>query len=288
MVKQAELNERIEKCGKILSGDPNSQIFAALADALRKSGSLDRAFGVCREGLKIHPEYGAAHVVMAKINLDRGMYDWAETEALRAEQLSGSSRAIELLLAEISIYQGDFRAASKLLKKLQGGDPTNEHIANLLAIARKIPQEQQDILPDVVLGATSEMPVTPAEPSSEFRRAVDFVPVVLQGNLLDGVLGVIFADSEGLVTQSNCAEEIDAAALAANMRQLEDQMEADLARSSMGKVTKVLIEAQEVTIYAANAEGGSYVVIADSTTPLGTLRVTLDNCLDKPQVERTG
>ena len=92
MINAVEIDERIGKCQKILDVDPNSQIFAALAEAYRKKGELEKAFRVCQNGLRIHPSYGSAHVVMAKINLDRGLYDWAEIEANKAAETSEVDR----------------------------------------------------------------------------------------------------------------------------------------------------------------------------------------------------
>ena len=103
MASLLELDDRISKCEKILDSDPNSQIFAALADAYRKKGDLEKSFRTCQNGLRIHPSYGSAHVIMAKVNLDRGLYDWAEIEAEKAVEIDGRTRSIELLLAEIYI-----------------------------------------------------------------------------------------------------------------------------------------------------------------------------------------
>src|SRR5512138_3451538 len=103
--KASDLTDRISKCERILQSDPNSQIFAALAEAYRKQGNLEKAFHVCQNGLRVHPSYGSAHVVMAKINMDRGLYDWAETEINKAIEIEGTSRAVELLLAEVHIYR---------------------------------------------------------------------------------------------------------------------------------------------------------------------------------------
>ena len=64
MVDLVEIEDRISKCNKLLDANPNSQIFAALAEAYRKKGELDQAFRVCQSGLRIHPNYGSAHMVM--------------------------------------------------------------------------------------------------------------------------------------------------------------------------------------------------------------------------------
>jgi predicted regulator of Ras-like GTPase activity (Roadblock/LC7/MglB family)/predicted Zn-dependent protease len=99
----AQVEERISKCEEILSQNPESLVFAALADAYRKKGDLSRAFHTCSQGLKLHPTYGPGHLVMARINLERGMYTEAEKELASAEQSDGRTRATELLLAQILI-----------------------------------------------------------------------------------------------------------------------------------------------------------------------------------------
>ena len=139
MTAIVEIDDRIDKCQRLLETDPNSQIFAALAEAYRKKGELDKAFRVCQSGLKVHPSYASAHVVMAKINLDRGLYDWAEAEIRKAMEIEGPTRATDLLLAEVQIYRGEFDAASRLLRRLHQADPGNEHIKKLLDIAKKLP-----------------------------------------------------------------------------------------------------------------------------------------------------
>ena len=142
MTVAVEIEDRIIKCRKILESDPNSQIFAALAEAYRKKGELDKAFRICQGGLRIHPSYGSAHVIMAKINLDRGLYDWAEAEVNKAAEIDGRSRAIDLLLAEIYLFKGDYKSSVKLLNRLLQVDPENLQIKKLLDIALKIPEEQ--------------------------------------------------------------------------------------------------------------------------------------------------
>ena len=53
MATTSELDDRIEKCQRLLDADPNSQIFAALAEAYRKKGELDLAFRICKNGFKL-------------------------------------------------------------------------------------------------------------------------------------------------------------------------------------------------------------------------------------------
>jgi len=131
MISQAALNDRIDKCEKILGENPNSQIFAALADAHRKKGRLDKALRICRQGLKFHPEYGAGHMIMARIDFDRKMYEEAEVELERSIELDGRTRSTDLLQVEIFIKQKKLIEAGIIVDELSRTDPNNQYYHSL-------------------------------------------------------------------------------------------------------------------------------------------------------------
>jgi tetratricopeptide (TPR) repeat protein len=131
MQKSAQLEDRIFKCDQILSRNPDSLVFAALSDAYCKKGELAKAFHVCSRGLKLHPHYGPGHLVMARINVERGMYSEAERELVQAAESDGRTRGTELLLAQILIRKGQTREAGKILEKLKITDPENPVVAEL-------------------------------------------------------------------------------------------------------------------------------------------------------------
>jgi tetratricopeptide (TPR) repeat protein len=90
----------IEKYERSLQKDPNSKVFAALADALREVGKLVRAEEVARHGLKIHPEYVGGYVALGRTLFQAKRFDEAvpvlqkavsvSPENLLAYQLLGS------------------------------------------------------------------------------------------------------------------------------------------------------------------------------------------------------
>jgi hypothetical protein len=47
--------------------DPTSKVFAPLAEAYRKSGLLQEALKIAREGLLVHPHYMAGKVSLALV-----------------------------------------------------------------------------------------------------------------------------------------------------------------------------------------------------------------------------
>ncbi len=100
-MNREKIQERIEKCHEIMGANPDSQIFAALAEAYRKLGDLTAALNVCNEGLRSHANYGSAHLVLAKVARDQSRFKDAEESAFKAIELDGRTRSAEILLSDI-------------------------------------------------------------------------------------------------------------------------------------------------------------------------------------------
>lgn len=282
MTRTIELDDRIVKCQRILEEDPNSQIFAALAEAYRKKGEFDKAFTICRNGLKVHTKYGSAHLVMAKINLDRGLYDWAEIELKKAAEIDGNTRPIEILFSEIFIYKGEFQKAINKLKNLHTADPTNEQVKKLLEIAKKIPEEQTVILQskknkpyskvsdeDIKVVPKIESPSEPASPKEIIESAV----------AIPGIDGSLFITFEGLIVDSEWSLKMNSEICAAQLVAIGNLLNIELKPKSFGEVKTILIETEGTTFYQVYMEDGIYVFVAKSTSNLGSIRMRIENLL---------
>ncbi|MFH1686596.1 MAG: hypothetical protein ABIE70_03635 [bacterium] len=284
MTSPAEFQERIDKCQKILDADPNSQIFAALAEAYRRKGDLDKAFRICQSGLRIHPSYGSAHVVMAKINLDRRMYDWAEIEAKRAAELDGWTRSTELLLAEIYIYKSQFAEAIKLLKRLHQSDPGNAQIAKLLEIARQLPQQQEPAtqVDDGRLPADSEptLVMTTGETGQpEAEASLTPEQILQRGIAIPGVDGALLVNYDGMVGASEWALEGDVELYGATMAHVNDKLTREVAAMNWGAVDRVLMETEGYTYYLIRQQQHMLVFVVGDASNLGSLRMRLESLL---------
>ena len=284
MATLPELDVRISKCEKILDSDPNSQIFAALADAYRKKGDLEKSFRICQNGLRIHPSYGSAHVIMAKINLDRGLYDWAEIEADKAVDIDGQTRSIELLLAEIYIYKGEFNAAIKLLKKLHEADPDHAQIKKLLEIARKLPEEQAALSGGSVIDDDPEQSdggVTADIAVEQEPDRISAKELIERSVAIPGIDGALFLNFEGLVVESEWSLEMDRSTCAATLGDIGNAVNQQLLKNSFGDLRTVLIETEEPIFYLVRVTDGVFLFAAKSSANLGTLRMRIENLLVK-------
>jgi tetratricopeptide (TPR) repeat protein len=166
MINVAELDERIDRCLAILADNPHSQVFAALAEAYRRRGDFGRAFSVCKSGLKHHPDYGPAYVVLAKLYLHQRMLADALGALARAVELEGPTRVTDVLEAEIHLAIGDIKAVQIVVERLRITDPNNAalpEIVEQLQLLRSTPAAPSD-------SVAMEQPLEPEAPISQSIR----------------------------------------------------------------------------------------------------------------------
>lgn len=81
--------------------NPDSIVFASIADYFLRYGLIDSALKICKEGLMRHPKLTIGHVVMAKIHLARGNFEEAEEELRTTLQITPKSQQAQDLMARI-------------------------------------------------------------------------------------------------------------------------------------------------------------------------------------------
>ncbi len=116
----------IEKYQKILSQDPQSKLFAPLADALRESGDLPQAERVALEGLRRHPEYVGGVVILGRILIDKKEFTQALPHLEKALQLSSENILAYQLMAEVQLQLKKPAQALKAHKMVLFFNPLNE------------------------------------------------------------------------------------------------------------------------------------------------------------------
>ena len=87
-------NPRIDDLRKRLEKEPQSRLFAQLAEELRKDGDLSGAIRVARDGLEKHPAY-----VSARMTLGRALQDSGEIAGARSEFEAVLANAPDNILA---------------------------------------------------------------------------------------------------------------------------------------------------------------------------------------------
>ena len=155
------LTPEIERCKAKLQREPQSLVFAQLADAYRKSGMLDEAIRVCREGLKHHPNYASAYMVLGRTYLAKGELPEAREAFQQTLHLSPDNVLAYRFLGQIAEAQGEIEEAAHAYRTALTLNPFDQETrAALGGLEAKIPAPEQPTL--------LESPASASEaPSSE-------------------------------------------------------------------------------------------------------------------------
>jgi predicted regulator of Ras-like GTPase activity (Roadblock/LC7/MglB family) len=289
-MNRTQIQDRIAKCRQILDANPGSQIFAALAEAYRKVGDLKSALDVCNDGLKLHPEYGSAYLVLAKIARDQKRFSEAEQAATRAIQLEGRTRSAELLLSDVYLQTGQFTKAESILARLAEADPLNESVRRLRALAKKAGQAASvtrsgsvAVLPELAEtyvdhdedGVEPEplaprAPARPAAPEASWEAilsALERYPH-LQGKMTVGYDGMLLESDHGVRTEAE--------AVAAMAADLFGSVRGEWPLDRFGALNQVLVETDHSSWWIWPFPKFLLVLWCDPQINMGPLRMRLN------------
>ena len=98
--------------------NPRSRIFAPLADLYRRVGRLDEALRLLEDGLKIHPEYVSALVILGRTQLDAGDRDLARTTLQKVMALDSENLVVLKLLASDAQEREAWQVARQLYERV--------------------------------------------------------------------------------------------------------------------------------------------------------------------------
>lgn len=132
MQPDPDLQARIRRFEEQYAGNPDSLVFARLADLHRKAGDPERALEVLREGLRHHPDYASGHLVRGRCLRALGDREEAREAFRRVLELDGRNLVAHRSLAELARERGDRPQARRYLQELLEVDPGNESARELL------------------------------------------------------------------------------------------------------------------------------------------------------------
>ncbi len=118
---------------KEYQANPRSRIFAPLAEAYRKSGLVDEAIEICREGLEYFPNFVSGIVALARCYYDKGQYTASIKELEKVVSEAPDNFLAQKLLAESYSLVGDVQNALKAYKMILFLNPKDEEIKKIVA-----------------------------------------------------------------------------------------------------------------------------------------------------------
>lgn len=123
----------IEKYQVILQKDPNSQVFAPLAEAYREMNMLKEAEQTARLGVKRHPNLASGFVIYARILKDLGRLEESLKQVQKAVELSPENILAHTLQAEIYLQNKRPKEALKAFKRVLFLNPQSERARKAVA-----------------------------------------------------------------------------------------------------------------------------------------------------------
>lgn len=142
--------EEIHRFEEQFKRQPESLVFARLADAYRKAGDPHRALEVLEEGIRRHADYLSAHIVRARTYLDLSRVEDAKSTFERVLEIDAQNLVAIQGLAEIARAADDGAAEMAWLERLVLADPQDPVPAVRLEELRQlvVHEEEAEAGPD--------------------------------------------------------------------------------------------------------------------------------------------
>jgi len=111
---------------------PDSLVFARLADAHRRAGQPERALAILEEGLIRHPDYPSGHIVRARALRDMGRMDETLESFRQVLELDGANLVAIRELARLADERGDRDESRHWYERLGQIDPADLEVRQRL------------------------------------------------------------------------------------------------------------------------------------------------------------
>lgn len=185
----------VEKYQLILGKNPNSQVFAPLAEAYREMGMLQEAQKVVTEGVQRHPQFVSGLVTYAKVMRDLKHFDKALGALKKASLLAPENILAHHLLAEIHLSQKNPKEALKSFKMVMFLNP---HSKSAQKAVQKLESLTADEYDEEVFAMTKLPDISLDGEHSQFQNkkeeAEAIKPVAIKSNrAMDRMLSLIDA-----------------------------------------------------------------------------------------------
>lgn len=116
----------VENYQKILSQDPQSKVFAPLAEAYREMGLFDQAEKIARNGVQRHPQYVSGYVALGRILIEQQRFVEALEALTRASSLDPQNLLAMHLLGTAHLQLQQPKEALRAFKKVLFLNPQSE------------------------------------------------------------------------------------------------------------------------------------------------------------------
>lgn len=154
----------LEKYRKLISQDPNSQVFAPFAEGLRERGLLAEAEKYARNGIKRHPGFPGGYVVLGKILKDQKKNEEAISTFRHVIQIDNENLLAYQFLGDLALESSLPKEALKYYKMVLFLNPQSSKAQK---VVKKLESLSADEYEAEVFQMTPLKPQRPAESKLE-------------------------------------------------------------------------------------------------------------------------
>ncbi|MCX6112586.1 MAG: tetratricopeptide repeat protein [Proteobacteria bacterium] len=162
----------LEKYLKEYQENPRSRVFAPLAETYRKSGLVDEAIEICKEGLEYHPNFLSGIVALARCYFDKGLYTAAIKEFEKVISEVPDNYLAQKLLAQSYSLVGDKSNALKTFNMVLYLNPRDKEAK--AAIEEEAKKEPEQIKECEEIAEEKEISPPPFSSQPTFQTNVNF------------------------------------------------------------------------------------------------------------------
>lgn len=142
----AEHDPQFEALKSRLQQNPDSLIFARVADGLLQKGQVEEAIRVCEEGIRKHPYYVTGHMVLGKCYLQKKLFDLAEKEFKRVILFDPKYIAAHKFYGDLMREVGWDNTCEMSYRKILQIDPLDRNAREMLETLERVKPKDQEIV----------------------------------------------------------------------------------------------------------------------------------------------
>jgi tetratricopeptide (TPR) repeat protein len=156
----------IERYQNILQKDPNSQVFAPLAEAYREMGLFKEAEQIAKNGVKRHPHFAAGFVVYARVLKELNRLEECLRYLQKAIELSPDNIMAHHLQAEACLLSKRPKEALKAFKMVLFLNPNSERARKAVSKLESLTADEyeDEVFEMSKLGALKQQFWVPSSP----------------------------------------------------------------------------------------------------------------------------
>ena len=128
-----------------LQQNPDSLLFARVAEGLLNHGQVEEAIRVCEEGIRKHPYYVTGHMVLGKCYLQKKLFDMAEKEFKRVLLFDPKYVAAHKFYGDLMREVGWENTCEMSYRKILQIDPLDRSAREMLETLENIAHKEQKV-----------------------------------------------------------------------------------------------------------------------------------------------